>query len=183
MRGMGIETIAVVGAGEVGREFACAALLAGYRTILEDVSDSRLRRAAEWIAATSKLGADEISRLVLAHEVEAAVREADLIIEAVADEMEMKIEMFTIFDRFAKPGAILASTSVLVPITELAEVTFCPERCVGLRFVPRPGADHVLALARAAVTSERTVALCREVVRRMGRELLVVADVEFPATQ
>jgi 3-hydroxyacyl-CoA dehydrogenase len=179
---VGIETIAVIGAGEVGREFACASLVGGYRTILEDVSDARLHRAAEWIAATSKPGVDELRRLVLAHEVERAVREADLIIEAVADEMEMKIEMFTIFDKFAKPGAIFASSSVLVPIGDLAEVTFCPERCVGMRFVARSGRESAVELVRVPATSERTLSECREVVRRMRRELLVVGDSELAAS-
>jgi len=105
-----INAIAVVGAGEIGREIALAALLAGYRTTLEDVSESRLRGAAAWIAERAALDAAALSRLILATEVESAVREADLLIEAVAEEMEMKIEMFTIFDKFAKPGAIFASS-------------------------------------------------------------------------
>src|SRR3981081_4026611 len=98
-----IQTVAVIGAGEQGREIACAALRAGYQTILEDVSASRLQKAVDWIAGVS---GDAPSNLVLARTVEEAVRNADLIIEAVAEELEMKIEMFTIFDKFAKPNAI-----------------------------------------------------------------------------
>ena len=60
--------------------------------------------------------------------------EAELIIETVSDEMEMKIELFTIFDKFAKPGAIFASTTTSLRITDLAAVTFRPERCIGMRF-------------------------------------------------
>src|SRR3954471_24820360 len=95
-----IRTVAVIGGGQGGREIALAALRAGYRTILEDVSDYRREQAVAWIANTD---ASAKVPLVLARSVEAAVREADLIIEAVADEVEMKIEMFTIFDKFAKP--------------------------------------------------------------------------------
>jgi 3-hydroxyacyl-CoA dehydrogenase len=76
---MDIETIAVIGAGEQGREMACAALLAGYRTILEDVSESRLAEAVAWIANTPNFEADARSRLVAARTVEEAVREADLL--------------------------------------------------------------------------------------------------------
>jgi 3-hydroxyacyl-CoA dehydrogenase len=114
--------------------------------------------------------------------------------------MEMKIEMFTIFDKFAKPDAIFANSSPSLSIAELAAVTFCPERCIGLRFVPSrnvaqpvaqggvPGAlrlvgmcgkDTALELVRAPQTSEETVARCREVGRRMGKEVIVVAEREF----
>ena len=174
-----IQTIAVVGAGDQGREVALAVLLAGYRTILEDVSENRLERAAAWIADGANVGAEARSRLVLASAVEEAVREADLIVEAVAEEMEMKIEMFTIFDKFAKPGAIFASSSLSLSIAELAAVTFCPERCIGLRFVPRAGQENALQLVCTPQTSEESVSRCREVGRRMGKEVLVVAEREF----
>jgi 3-hydroxybutyryl-CoA dehydrogenase len=174
-----IQTIAVIGAGDQGRGMALAALLAGYRTILEDVSANRLERAAAWIANGANVGAEGRSRLVLASKIEEAVREADLIVEAVAEEMEMKIEMFTIFDKFAKPDAIFASSSLSLSISELAAVTFCPERCVGIRFVRRLGKENALELVCTPQTSEETVARCREVGRRMGRAVMVVAEREF----
>jgi len=174
-----IQTIAVIGAGASGREIALAALVAGYRTVLEDVSESRLAQAAAWIGNMENVGAEERTRLVLASKIEEAVREADFIVEAVAEEMEMKIEMFTIFDKFAKPDAIFASSSPSLSIAELAAVTFCPERCIGLRFVSRPGEEGALGLVRTPQTSEETVARCREVGRRMGKEVIVVAEREF----
>ena len=168
-------TIAVIGAGQDGREFACAALLAGYRTILEDVSDSRLDQVVGWIASVD---AEASSRLMLSRTVEDAVREADLLIEAVAEEMEMKIEMFTIFDKFAKPGAIFASSSRRIPVAELAGVTFCPERCIGMRLVCLAGREQI-ELVRTRQTSEYTVAACREVLRRMGKEVTIVHEIEL----
>ena len=171
-----IQTIAVIGAGRDGREIACAALCAGYRTILEDVSDLRLEQAVEWIASVS---ADASSRLVLSRTVEGAIREADLIIEAVAEEMEIKIEMFTIFDKFAKPNASFASTSRLVSIADLAAMTFCPERCIGMRFGSFAGQVDTLELVRIPPTSEDTVAACREVFRRMGKEVTIVHESEL----
>jgi 3-hydroxyacyl-CoA dehydrogenase len=174
-----IQTIAVIGAGDQGREIALAALLAGYRTFLEDVSENRLERAAASILSSANVGAEARSRLVLASEVEEAVREADLIVEGVAEEMEMKIEMFTIFDKFAKPGAIFASSSLSLSISELAAVTFCPERCIGLRFLARAGKEDALDLVCPPQTSEETVSRCREVGRRMGKGVMVVAEREF----
>lgn len=170
---MDIETIAVIGAGDRGREIVGAALLAGYRTILEDVSDGRLALAAAWIADTGKVEAEARSRLVLRSAIEEAVREADLIVEAVAEEVEMKIEMFTIFDKFAKPGAIFATSSASISIAELAAATFCPERCIGMRFVREAGRADAIELACAPETSEETIARCREFGRRVGRETVV----------
>jgi 3-hydroxybutyryl-CoA dehydrogenase len=167
-----IQTIAVIGAGELGREFAYAALLAGYRVILEDVSESRLTQAVEWIVRVNP----DARRLVLASTVEEAVREADLIIEAVAEEMEMKIEIFTIFDKFARPDAIFASTSSAMPIAELAAVTFCPERCIGMRLVAKNGHADALELVRTRDTSEETVTRCSAVGRRMRKEILVTTE-------
>jgi 3-hydroxybutyryl-CoA dehydrogenase len=171
-----IKTIAIVGAGGLGREIALAAVLAGYRTILEDVSESRMTRAAAWIAERAALEAEALSRLALANEVESAVREADLIIEAVAEEMEMKIEMFTIFDKFAKPGAIFASSSPSLSIAELAEITFCPERCIGLRFSTAAANSKRIELVCGPATSEATVVACREVGLRMRRDVTVISE-------
>jgi 3-hydroxyacyl-CoA dehydrogenase len=173
-----IKTIAVVGAGELGREIVLAALLAGYRTILEDVSESRLRRAAAWIAERLASDADALAQVVLANEIEAVVREADLLIEAVAEEMEMKIEMFTVFDKFAKPGAIFASTAHSISIAELAEITFCPERCIGMRFAAASASAREIELVLAPATSEATVAACREVARRMGKSVAAIPETE-----
>jgi 3-hydroxybutyryl-CoA dehydrogenase len=184
---MEIKTIAIVGAAEMGRSVACASLLAGYRTILEDVSPFALEQGVAWIV--EKLG-DEVSRgktsvaarvaalanLVTANSAEDAARDADLIIETVSDEMEMKIELFTIFDKFAKPGAILASTTSSLSITDLAEVTFCPERCIGMRFFTEAHAAGRLELVKGRETSEETVAVCREVGRLMGKEVSVLSD-------
>ena len=114
---MGVKTIAVIGAGATGREIAYEAASAGYRTILEDISRARLEEAIAWIAqrfdaAVSRGELEGSAReaalqdLSTASMLEAAFGEADLIIETTADEMEMKLELVTIFDRFARPGAV-----------------------------------------------------------------------------
>lgn len=184
---MEIKTIAIVGAAEMGRSIAYAAVLAGYRTILEDISPSTLEQGIAWIAQSLD---DDVSRgktsaaarvaalanLVTANSAEDASRDADLIIETVSDEMEMKIELFTIFDKFAKPGAIFASTTSSLSINDLAVVTFCPERCIGMRFFTEVQNARHLELVRGRETSEETIAACREVGRLMGKEVSVLSD-------
>jgi 3-hydroxyacyl-CoA dehydrogenase len=181
-----VKTIAVIGASTMGRSIACVTALRGYQTILEDVSDARLQEATAWIAESlqssiavdagdAKARAAGLENLSTAHRVEDAIRDADLIIETLPDEMEMQIELFTILDKFAKPNAIFASTGLL-SITELAEVTFCADRCIGMRF-PNPVAGTMtIELVRGAETSNETVAACSEVARRMGRGIFSVDD-------
>jgi 3-hydroxybutyryl-CoA dehydrogenase len=184
---MEIRTIAIVGANHTGRSAAYSAALAGYRTILEDISHAALEQGIAWIALRlgEELALGEIdaaardaalANLSTASSAEHASREADLIIEAVTDEMEMKIELFTIFDKFAKPGAIFASTTASLSIADLAAVTFCPERCIGMRFSTDARGDDCLRLFKGRETSEETVAACREVGRRMGKDISVLCD-------
>ncbi len=124
---MEIKTIAIVGAADLGRRVAYATALAGFRTILEDISPSALEHGIAWIAWTldenvssGKVGAAArdaaLANLSTVSSAEDASREADLIIETVSDELEMKLELFTIFDKFAKPGAIFASTTTSLSI-------------------------------------------------------------------
>jgi len=185
-------TIAIVGATELGRTIGRDVALAGFRTILEDVSLGALELGIAWIR--DSLGAEvslprmdaaardaALANLQTANSVEDVCREADLIIEAVADEEEMKLELFTIFDKFAKPGAILASTTRSLSITDLAEMTFCQERCIGMHFFDDTSGAQRLDLVRGRATSEETVAACREMGQRMGREVAVRTEEQLHA--
>jgi len=175
---MDVKTIAVIGANAIGRGVACVAAGCGFSIVLEDVSDTRLQQASAWIAerlASSTSGRAALGCVSTAHTVEGAIRDADLIIETLPDEMEMQIELFTILDKFAKPNAIFASTGS-ISITELAEVTFCADRCIGMRFTARIAEMKAIQLVRGAETSDETVAACREVAHRMGKEVTVIND-------
>jgi 3-hydroxybutyryl-CoA dehydrogenase len=181
-----INTVAVIGAGSRGRTIAKSVLLAGYKTILEDVSRQALDDALAWIKSAldqdsdgNKMERDRHSvknSLSTAASVEEALREADLVVEAAAEEMEVKIELFTIFDKFAKPNAILASSSASLSLAEMASATFCPERCIGMRFFDSVAKSNEIELVRAPETSEDTVNACRAVAWHMGKEVIVVQD-------
>jgi 3-hydroxyacyl-CoA dehydrogenase len=184
---METKTIAIVGAADLGRRIAYAAVLAGYHTILEDISPSALEQGIAWTARSldnevscGRIGARvrdaALANLSAANSAEDASREADLIIETVSDEMEMKIELFTIFDKFAKPGAIFATTTASLSVTEMADVTFCPERCIGTRFVTDAQKRERLELVKGRETSRETIAACCEVGRRMGMDVSLLND-------
>jgi 3-hydroxybutyryl-CoA dehydrogenase len=183
---MEIKTIGVIGAGQWGRQIACAALLGGFQTILEDVSSDMLeqgvahiRQSLDESVARGQLTLEQkdaaIARLSTANRADEVCREADMLIETVPEEMEVKLEIFTIFDKFAKPDAILASHTAL-SITEIAAITFRTENCVGMRFVDRGREKTTLEIVRGADTSYATVATCVNVGLRLGMETLVIRD-------
>ncbi len=184
---MEINTIAVIGAGTMGRGIAYAAAFGGYRTILEDISASVLDQGLAYVRQSFEEGVARgkvtplqrdhaLRHLGTARSVEDACREADLVIEAVPEDMELKIEIFTLLDKFAKPGAIFASNTSSLSITEMAAVTFRPEKCVGMHFFNPVPKMKLLELVKALETSDDTLAACREVGRRMGKEVIVVRE-------
>jgi 3-hydroxybutyryl-CoA dehydrogenase len=189
---MQIETIGVIGANAIGREIALAALLAGYGVVLEDVSREMLEKGIAHIEqsldvriAQGRLSQQKresaIARFSSASRADEVCRVADMLIETVPDEMEVKLEIFTIFDKFAKPDAVLASNTSL-SITEIASITFRTEDCIGMRFAnPGPKITRV-ELVRGADTSDATVAACSEAARRMGMEAIIHESAQPSAT-
>lgn len=184
---MEVKTIVVIGAGAVGRGIAYLAVRSGYRTILEDISVDRLNQGVAWIleklealVAQNKLSEEQrqraLERLATSRSIEDACREADLLIEAAPEELEVKLEIFTLFDKFSKPRAILASSTLSFSIEDLAGITFRPEDCVGMRFQDPAADSSLLEIVRAAGTSDATVAACCEVGRRMGRQMIVFSE-------
>jgi len=182
-----IHTIAVIGAGTMGRGIAHVAALGGYRTILEDLLPNALRKAETEIRANldkavelgKVSGADAsaaIGRLEYAGSVEEAVREADLVIEAVPEEMESKIEIFTLLDKVCRPTTILASNTSSLSVTEIASVTYRARKCVGMHFFNPVHKMKLLEIVRALETDDDTLAGAAEVGRRMGKEVVVIKE-------
>jgi 3-hydroxybutyryl-CoA dehydrogenase len=184
---MEVKTIGVIGAGAMGRGIAYAAACGGYRTILEDVSPEMLEQGIAYIRqnleqglARGKVTEEQrniaLANLTTSRSVEDLCREAELLIEAVPEEMEVKLEIFTLFDKFALPGAILASNTSSLSITELAAITFRAEHCIGMHFFNPVPKMKLLEIVRALETSEATVKACAEVGRRMGKEVVVIRE-------
>ena len=182
-----IETIAVIGAGIMGRGIAHAAALGGYRTILEDVLPAALRKAESEIrwnldkaVELGKVTAPDANaafqRLQYAGSVEEAAREADLVIEAVPEEMESKIEIFTLLDKVCRPTTILASNTSSLSVTEIASVTYRARKCIGMHFFNPVHKMKLLEIVRALETDDETMAAAIEVGRRMRKEVVVIRE-------
>jgi len=182
-----VQTIAVIGAGIMGRGIAHAAALGGYRTILEDLLPNALRRAGTEIRANldkavemNKVTAADADaafhRLEYAGSVEEAAREADLVIEAVPEEMESKIEIFTLLDKICRPTTILASNTSSLSVTEISSVTYRAKKCLGMHFFNPVHKMKLLEVVRALETDEETLATAVEVGKRMGKEVVVIKE-------
>src|SRR5438876_1841349 len=185
--GAPIQTIAVIGAGIMGRGIAHAAALGGYRTILEDILPASLRKAegeirsnldkAVELGKVAKPDADAaFSRIEYAGSVEEAVRQADLVIEAVPEEIESKIEIFTLLDKVSKPNTILASNTSSLSVTEIASVTYRAKKCLGMHFFNPVHKMKLLEVVRALETDDDTLATAVEVGKRMGKEVVVIKE-------
>ncbi len=182
-----VRTVAVIGAGIMGRGIAHAAALGGYRTILEDLLPNALRKAETEIRANLaqavELGKVEaadadaaFSRLEYAGSVDEAAREADLVIEAVPEEMESKIEIFTMLDKICRPSTILASNTSSLSVTEIASVTYRAKKCVGMHFFNPVHKMKLLEVVRGLETDDQTIAAAVEIGTRMGKEVVVIKE-------
>jgi 3-hydroxybutyryl-CoA dehydrogenase len=181
---MQITSIAVIGAGPLGREIAYLAARAGYTTVLEDVNSETIERGIaairSWLDAVAGLTAEDrgavLARISTSRSIEDAVRAAELVIDTTIDELETKLEVFTIFDRFARPGAILACCTVSLSVSDIATITFRAERCVGLRFAHLGSRLKRVEIVRCSRTDGNVVDACVEVVRRLGLDAAVVSE-------
>jgi 3-hydroxybutyryl-CoA dehydrogenase len=182
-----IKTIAVIGAGTMGRGIAYAAVFGGYTTVLEDISPQMLHESVQWITKSfdegvargkveAKIRDRALSSISTASSVQDAIRDADLIIEAVPEEMEMKMELFNIFDKFAKPHAIFASNTSSLSISDMSDLTVSRERCIGMHFFNPVPKMKLIELVKTPLTSQNTVDICTEVGRQMGKEVVLVQE-------
>jgi 3-hydroxybutyryl-CoA dehydrogenase len=182
-----VKTIAVIGAGIMGRGIAHAAALGGYRTILEDLVPAALRKAETEIRSnldkavelkkvTSEDANAAFRRLEYAGSVEEAAREADLVIEAVPEEMESKIEIFTLLDKICRPTTLLASNTSSLSVTEIASVTYRAKKCLGMHFFNPVHKMKLLEIVRALETDDDTLATAVDVGKSMGKEVVVIKE-------
>ena len=182
-----IHSIAVLGAGIMGRGIAHASALGGYPTLLQDTSQQALDQAVSEITALLEKGvaigkvAEDAAvaarkRLSTARSLEEAAREADLVIEAVPERIEVKVELFARLDRAAKPATILASNTSSLSITEMAAATKRAQKVVGMHFFNPVHRMKLLEVVRALETSDDTIATALMVGEKMGKEGVVVRE-------
>ena len=174
-----IDAIAVIGAGTAGRAFALRCARAGFRVVLEDVMPEKLRRAADEYEETGnrKQETENGGSLVFATTVEQAVHSADLAVDFVPDELESKLEIFSLLDRMAPPRTVLLTPTDALSITDLASCTYRAERCVGVR---QSLLGDEVSVIRSRFLVDEVAAAVVEFFFRLGVRAAVLADAEEP---
>lgn len=176
--------LAVIGAGLMGSGIAQVSAQAGWDVVLRDVTDAALTRGTDGIKASydrfvakGKLDAADaeaaLGRITATTELE-AVADADVIVEAVFENLDVKHEIFRSLDKVAKDGAVLASNTSAIPITKIAAVTGRPEAVVGAHFFSPVPMMQLCELVRGYKTSDATLAAAREFAESVGKTCIVV---------
>ena len=188
-----VEKIAVIGAGTMGRGIAQNAATAGFAVRLADADAAALTRALAAIqdvltglVEKKKLLPAErgaaLARLRPAATIEEGVADADLVVEAVPEDLELKRQLFGRLDAASPAHAILATNTSSLPVGRIAEATGRPAACLGMHFFNPVPVMPLLEIVRAESTAEETVAAALAVARKLGKEPIVVRDAPGFAT-
>ena len=184
---MDVTTVAVLGAGTMGHGIAHAAMAAGYRTVLYDVSPAQLGRGQAAIDEViqkgielGKVAADDAAamrgRLRLATVVAEAVREADIVIEAAPENIDLKLSLFRAVEAAAPAHAVLASNTSALSITEMSAVLANPSRMGGMHFFNPVHRMKLVEVVKALDTTAETIAVMEAVSAKMGKETVLVRE-------
>lgn len=170
-------TVAIIGAGPLGRWLALAAARAGYPVFLEDVMPSNLHHAQEEMRAA--FGPAALPAVQFVRTIEDAVRQADLVIDCVPDELESKLEILWLLDRMAPPRAVFATPTLRLSIADLASCTYRAEQCIAMEAEASAlsqGASRTIVLRRAPATSDATADLVSAFWRALGFAVEVLGE-------
>ncbi|MDV7215281.1 3-hydroxyacyl-CoA dehydrogenase family protein [Streptomyces prunicolor] len=176
--------LAVIGAGLMGSGIAQVSAQAGWDVVLRDVTDEALKRGTDGIKASydkfvskGRLEAHDadaaLGRITATTDLD-AVGDADIVVEAVFEKLEIKHEIFRALDKIAREDAVLASNTSAIPITKIAAVTERPERVVGTHFFSPVPMMGLCELVRGYKTSDETLATAREFAESVGKTCIVV---------
>ncbi|HEV2131587.1 MAG TPA: 3-hydroxyacyl-CoA dehydrogenase family protein, partial [Longimicrobiaceae bacterium] len=182
-----IKRVAVLGAGTMGLGIAQVAALGGYEVLLFDAQPGAVENALHRIRGNLQKGVERgkvatedrnaaLGRLRSAESIEEAAREADLVVEAVPERMQLKHQVFAELERSAPSHAILASNTSSLSISRIAEATGQPGRVIGLHFFNPVHIMKLLEVVRGRETSRETLDASLEFARRIGKEPIVVTD-------
>ncbi|MCA9316684.1 MAG: 3-hydroxyacyl-CoA dehydrogenase family protein [Planctomycetes bacterium] len=185
---MEIRNVLVIGSGTMGHGIAQVAAQAGYEARLFDVRPEAVRQGLDAVAANLAKGVDKgkvtaeerdavLSRLDAAPgDLAVAAREADLVVEAVPEKIELKQAIFRTLGAEAPAHAILATNTSSLPVAAIAEASGAPERVLGLHFFNPVHIMQLLELVRTEATSPEVVDAARAAGERMGKTVIVVKD-------
>jgi 3-hydroxybutyryl-CoA dehydrogenase len=175
-----IRKVSVIGAGIMGHGFAQIFAQKGYSVSLYDIDENILKSALARIGASldtfiehgmirAKEKKPTLERIAVTTELDEAVSQADFVLEAVPEIMDLKKEIFVKLDRFAPPHAILASNTSGLSITQMGSVTQRPEKTIIVHGINPPTIIPVVEIVRGEKTSDETAELCCRLLLKLGK--------------
>lgn len=175
-----VEKIAVLGAGVMGHGIAQVAASAGYKVVVRDIAQEYLNKGEESVKSSlsrlvkreriSEEEMDEIlNRINFTTDIEEAVGDAQLVLEAIPEKMDLKHMVWKEVDQYAPPEAILATNTSSLSITEIAEAVSNPERFIGMHFFNPPAIMRLVEVNQGEQTNEETVKTVMDIARKMGK--------------
>jgi len=182
-----MENIVVIGAGTMGNGIAHTAAASGFATTLIDVSDEFLQRGMKTISSNLQRGVDKgkmtteekqtiLDRIQSTTDIDAAVANADIVIEAIMENLAAKIQLFEKLDKLTKPACILASNTSSISITKMAAATKRPEKVIGMHFMNPVPVMTLVEVIRGIATSDDTYQRVEDLSKRMGKTAIEVND-------
>jgi 3-hydroxybutyryl-CoA dehydrogenase len=182
-----IQNITVVGAGIMGRGIAHVAAIGGFQTTLNDVSDELLQRAHTKIQTDIEKGIEigkvsnaeataALGRLRLERELGRATSEADLVIEAAPERIDLKLDLFGRLDRTCPDHTVFASNTSALSITEMAGATKRPQHFIGMHFFNPVHKMKLVEIIRGLETVDDTFRIADSVSKQMGKETVEVRE-------
>jgi 3-hydroxybutyryl-CoA dehydrogenase len=184
---MTVRTITVLGAGTMGHGIAHAAIAAGYTTRLFDVSEAQLAKARDVIGGIVKKSVElgkrdatdgdaTLARLTTTPDMGTALADADFVIEAAPERIDLKLQLLGDLEQLAPAGAVIASNTSALSITEMAAVLQQPGRVGGMHFFNPVHKMKLVEIVRALETTPETMATIEQVARQMGKETVLVRE-------
>jgi 3-hydroxybutyryl-CoA dehydrogenase len=184
-----IQTVGIIGAGQMGRGIAHIAVLAGLDVRLQDIGEGELSHALEVIDAnlarqvqadriTAEDKAAALARIATDTSLE-SMADCDIVIETATENEELKRSIFQTLCSIVKPETLLCTNTSSISVTRLASVTDRPERFMGMHFMNPVPVMELVELIRGIATSEETFALVRELAKKLGKTPVAAED--FPA--
>jgi 3-hydroxybutyryl-CoA dehydrogenase len=184
---MEVRNLTVIGAGLMGTGIAHVSALGGIQATLVDISSEILEKALGKIEGRLEKGIELnkidreimeqcLGRLQLEVDLEKGVREADMVIEAVPEKIELKLEVFRKVDQLCREDVIFASNTSALSITEMAAVTQRPEKCIGMHFFNPVHLMRLVEIVRGLETSDDTYQITKRVAESMGKETVEVKE-------
>lgn len=184
---MEVKNIAVIGAGAMGSGVAQVSAAAGYNVALQDIYSTALDKAKSGIekslgklVSKGKLAEADMKaamdRIKFTTSLEEACRDADLLVECVFENLELKQKMFQEFEKLCKPDAILGTNTSALPITEIASVTKRGDKVIGIHFMNPVPLMKGVEIIRGQLTSDETMETTLEYIKKIGKEPAIAVD-------